>query len=69
MGSVPPLLTFLLTIVFGWIHRRQLTLIEFLKAESGSLKEQLAGKRISVYGRAACVACTKSEGTLAQSVA
>jgi hypothetical protein len=28
----------------GWIHRRQQTVIEFLKANNGSLKEQLAGK-------------------------
>jgi len=46
MGLVPPLLTFLLAIVSGWIHRRQLTLIEFLKAENKSLKEQLGGGRI-----------------------
>jgi hypothetical protein len=34
MGSVPPLLTFLLMMVSGWVHRRQLMVIEFLQAEN-----------------------------------
>jgi len=46
MGSVPPLLTFLLMTVSGWVHRRQLMVIEFLKAENRMLKERLRGKRI-----------------------
>jgi putative transposase len=46
MGSVPPLLTFLMVIVSGWVHRRQLLVIEFLKAENRMLKERLRGKRI-----------------------
>jgi transposase InsO family protein len=46
MGSVPPLLTFLLMVISGWVHRRQLILIEFLQAENRLLKERLRGKRI-----------------------
>jgi putative transposase len=46
MGSVPPLLSFLLMIVSGWVHRHQLLVIEFLQAENGLLKERLRGKRI-----------------------
>ncbi|MGZ5172250.1 MAG: hypothetical protein ACXWCY_32965 [Burkholderiales bacterium] len=46
MGSVPPLLTFLLMVISGWVHRRQLILIEFLQAENRLLKERLQGKRI-----------------------
>jgi putative transposase len=46
MGSVPPLLTFLLMIISGWVHRRQLIVIEFLQAENRLLKERLRGKRI-----------------------
>jgi len=46
MGSVPPLLTFLLMIISGWVHRRQLILIEYLQAENRLLKERLRGKRI-----------------------
>ena len=46
MGSVPPLLTYLLLIVSGWVHRRQLLVIEFLQAENRLLKERLSGKRI-----------------------
>jgi hypothetical protein len=46
MGSVPPLLTYLLLIVSGWVHRRQLTVIEFLQAENRLLKQRLSGKRI-----------------------
>ena len=40
MGSVPPLLTFLLMVVSGWVHRRQLIVIEFLQAENRMLKER-----------------------------
>ena len=46
MGSVPPLLTFLLMVVSGWVNRRQLIVIEFLRAENRLLKERLRGKRI-----------------------
>ena len=41
MGSVPPLLSFLLMIAAGWVHRHQLIVIEFLQA-----KDRLRGKRI-----------------------
>ncbi len=46
MGSVPPLLTFLLAVVSGWVYRRQLLVIEFLQAENRMLKDRLRGKRI-----------------------
>src|SRR5436190_15881898 len=46
MGSVPPLLSFLLMIAAGWVHRQQLIVIEFLQAENQLLKERLRGKRI-----------------------
>jgi putative transposase len=46
MGTVPPLLTFLLMVVSGWVHRHQLIVIEFLQAENRMLKERLRGKRI-----------------------
>ena len=46
MASVPPLLTLLLMVVSGWVHRRQLIVIEFLQAENRTLKERLRGKRI-----------------------
>src|SRR5688572_22101411 len=46
MSSVPPLLTFLLMAVSGWVHRHQLCVIEFLQAENRMLKERLRGKRI-----------------------
>ena len=45
MGSVPPLLSFLLMSVSGWVHRHQLTVIELLRAENRLLKEKLGGKR------------------------
>jgi len=45
-GSVPPLLSFLLMVVSGWVHRHQLLVIEFLQAENRLLKERLRGKRI-----------------------
>ena len=46
MGSVPPLLSFLLMVVSGWVHRHQLIVIEFLQAENRLLKEKLRGKRL-----------------------
>ena len=46
MGSVPPLLTFLLMIVSGWVHRQQLIVTEYLQAENRLLKDRLRGKRI-----------------------
>src|ERR1017187_10893182 len=46
MGSMPPLLTFLLMVVSGWVYRHQLTVIELLQAENRLLKERLRGKRI-----------------------
>ena len=46
MGFVLPLLTFLLMIVSGWVHRQQLIVIEYLQAENRLLKERLRGKRI-----------------------
>jgi len=46
MGAMPPLLTFLLMVISGWAHRRQLTVIEFLQAENRLLKGRLSGKRI-----------------------
>jgi len=41
MGSVPPLLSFLLMAVSGWVYRHQLIVIEFLQAENRLLKERL----------------------------
>src|SRR2546421_12474589 len=43
MGSMPPLLSFLLMIVSGWVHRYQLIVIEFLQAENQLLKKRLVG--------------------------
>src|SRR3982750_5032511 len=46
MGSVPPLLSFLLMIAAGWVHRHQLIIIELLQAEKRLLKERLRRRRI-----------------------
>src|ERR1700754_3955224 len=46
MGSVPPLLTYLLLILSGWVDRHQLIVIEFLQAENRLLKGRLRGRRI-----------------------
>src|SRR4029434_1069682 len=46
MPSASPLLSFLLLMVSGWVHRHQLIVIEFLQAENRLLKERLHGKRI-----------------------
>ena len=46
MAFAPPLLSFLLIIAAGWVHRHQLIVIEFLQAENRLLKDRLRGKRI-----------------------
>lgn len=46
MASAPPLLSFLLMIAAGWVHRHQLIVIEFLQAENRLLKERMRGRRI-----------------------
>src|SRR2546427_8351055 len=46
MGSAPPVLSFLLMIAAGWVHRHRLIVIEFLQAENRLLKDRLRGKRI-----------------------
>src|SRR6476646_10962378 len=46
MGSMPPLLSFLLIVAAGWVNRHQLIVIEFLQTENQLLKQRLRGKRI-----------------------
>ena len=46
MGSGSPLLSFLLLMVSGWVHRHQLLVIEFLQAENRLLRDRLRGRRI-----------------------
>src|ERR1700736_4478170 len=46
MASAPPLLSFLLMIAAGWVHRHQLIVIEFLQTENRLLKDRLRGSRI-----------------------
>lgn len=48
MGSASPVLSFLLLMVSGWVHRHQLIVIEFLQAENRLLQERLRGRRIRV---------------------
>src|SRR5260221_1806163 len=46
MGSASTLLSFLLVMVSGWVHRHQLLVIECLQAENQLLRERLHGRRI-----------------------
>src|ERR1700687_3207682 len=46
MGSAPPLLSFLLMMAAGWVHRHQLIIIDLLQTENRLLKDRLRGKRI-----------------------
>ena len=43
---MPPLVSFLLMVVSGWVHRHQLRVIEFLQAENRLLKDKLKGRRL-----------------------
>src|SRR5213592_75584 len=46
MRSTSPVVSFVLMMVSGWVHRHQLIVIEFLQAENRLLKERLRGRRI-----------------------
>ena len=46
MRSAPPLLSFLLMIVSGWVHRHPLIVIECLQTENRLL--QLSGSSVTV---------------------
>jgi hypothetical protein len=35
---------FILVVLAGWVHREQLKVIEYLKAENRALREQLGNK-------------------------
>jgi hypothetical protein len=39
-------LAFLLRLFAGWVHRHQLAVIEYLKAENRVLREQPQGRRV-----------------------
>ena len=43
---MPPVLSFLLIMFSGWVHRHQLIVIDFLQAENRLLKERLRVRRI-----------------------
>lgn len=43
---MPPLLSYLLLVAAGWVHRHQLIVIEFLQAENRLLNDRLRGRRI-----------------------
>jgi hypothetical protein len=47
LRSIQPL-QFLLTLLAGWINRRQLEAIAYLKEENRLLKERLGGRRSSL---------------------
>jgi hypothetical protein len=46
MSSMPPLLTYLLPVVSGWVHRHQPLFIELLQAKNRLSKARLSGKRM-----------------------
>jgi hypothetical protein len=37
---------FILAVLAGWVHREQLKIIEYLKAENHALREKLGNKRL-----------------------
>ena|SRR5437899_1916270 len=66
MGSAPPVLSFLLMIAAGWVHRHQLIVIEFLQAENRLLKDRLRGKRIRFTDAERALLARKAKGRGAQ---
>ena len=44
MGSVPPLVSFLLMVMSGWVRPHQLIVIEYLQAENQLLKARLGAR-------------------------
>ena len=63
MGSVPPLLAYLLMMVSGWVHRRQLIVIEYLQAENRLLRGRLSGKRIRFTDAERALLARKAKGS------
>src|ERR1700730_1068198 len=61
MGSGPPLLSFLLMIAAGWVHRHQLIVIEFLQDENQLLKDRLRGRRIRLTDAERALLARKAE--------
>lgn len=62
-GIRPPLLMFLLAVVSGWVHRRQLLVIEFFPPGRESDVERSAPRRAdSIHRCGTCVACPEGEG-------
>lgn len=69
MGSVPPLLSFLLMVAAGWVNRHQLIVIEFLQAENQLLKQRLRGKRIRFTDAEPALLARKAKAVGPQSAA
>ena len=61
MGSAPPLLAYLLMIVSGWVHQRQLIVIEYLQTENRLLRARLSGKRIRFTDAERALLATKAK--------
>jgi len=53
-------------VISGWVHRHQLTVIEFLQAENRLLKEKLGGKRLRFTDAERALLARKGEGGRAQ---
>jgi len=62
MGFVPSLLTFLLMVVTGWVHRQQVIVIEYLQAENRLLKQRFRGKRIQFTDAERALPCPQGQG-------
>ena len=63
MSCAPPLLSFLLMVVSGWVYRHQLIVIEFLQAENRLLKERLRGRRIRFTDAERALLARKAKAT------
>ena len=61
MSTAP--LHFLLMVFAGWVNRRQLEMIEYLKEENRVLREQMGGQAAAALRRAAPTPRGKSQGT------
>jgi hypothetical protein len=64
MGSAPPVFAFLLLMFSGWVHRQQLTVIEYLQAENSMLRERLKRRRLRFTDAEPNVRCSRAGSRL-----
>ena len=62
MNSMPSALSFLVLIFAGWVHRQQLIVIDYLKAENRMLRQRQKGRRLCFTDAERALLARKASG-------